>query len=111
MGLVHSSYFEKVKTIKSLTGDVEKGPYQAQHPMINNLQHIKLNPAVQTTLDSKLLQHSSFPSKPLVTTIKKPPYTFMADPYLKKPQAFVMREDLLCLSLTFKYSRYPFKLG
>lgn len=33
-----------------------------------HLQHIKLNPGVQTGLGSKLLQHSSFPSKPLVTT-------------------------------------------
>lgn len=32
-----------------------------------HLQHIKLNPGVQTGLSSKLLRHSSFPSKPLVT--------------------------------------------
>lgn len=31
-------------------------------------QHVKLNPGVRSGLGSKLLQHSSFPSKHLVTT-------------------------------------------
>lgn len=87
-----------------------------------HLQHIKLNSRVQSRLGSKLLQHSSFPSKPLVTSCKcgasdelqelkapshhsllsRPPLRHY--PHLKKPQAFVMREDTLCMSITFKYS-------
>lgn len=85
-----------------------------------HLQHIKLNPGVQTGLGSKLLQHSSFPSKPLVTTFvcgaAKTQSSFSLlknhsllswlplrhNPHLKKPQAYIVREDMLCMSLTFK---------
>lgn len=35
-----------------------------------HLQHVKLNPGVQNGLGSKLLRHSSFPSKPLVTILR-----------------------------------------
>lgn len=65
-GFVHSSDLKEI--IIKLSLRCRKRSNISTTSTDQLLQHIKLNPCVRTGLDSKLMQHSSFPSKPLVTT-------------------------------------------
>lgn len=85
----------------------KKGPYQAQHPLIDDLTAHKVEPSGTKSAGFKVMATFIFPFKAFGNDYQDTLHTFMAaslqtntSTLKKKPQAFVMREDMLCNLLT-----------